>query len=645
MTHVPRPAPAATSSGATSSGATSSGATGPRGGRRRFGALPFERRGVRFRVWAPAAHELMLTIETGPAAGTRLMPRDEDGVHDLIVDDATPGDRYHYRIDGGEPRPDPASRFQPDGVHGPSEVIDPSAFTWTQHRWRGRAQTDLVLYELHIGTFSPEGTFDGARRRLRDLRDLGVTAIELMPVADFAGGRNWGYDGVCLFAPSRAYGRPDDLRRLVDEAHGFGLSVLLDVVYNHLGPEGAYLPEFNQDYFTDRHETPWGRAINVDGERSAMVRRFILENAVQWVEEYRVDGLRLDATHAILDDSPVHIVAELAAAAREAARHPILIHAEDHRNLASIVQDAASGGWGLDGLWADDFHHVVRRLLAGDAHSYYADFAGTTEELARTLQQGWLFTGQYSANMGEPRGTPADDVPMFRSVVCLQNHDQIGNRATGDRLHHAIPADSWRAASTLLLTCPMTPLLFMGQEWAAGTPFQFFTDLEPGLGRLVTKGRRKEFAGFPEFSDPSARERIPDPQAGETFERSRLNWSEREAPGHAEVLALYRRLLSLRLEHRALGGSLDTAARAFAPDADTVILLRDEFLVVARLRTSGTIDVPRSVGASLPRDWEIVLTTEEPSFAPDSRPPGFDWNPEGPAITFERPGAVILQRR
>jgi maltooligosyltrehalose trehalohydrolase len=613
----------------------------------RFGALPVEGGGVRFRVWAPGAQELTLTVLTGEAAGTRLMPRDEHGVHDLIVNGVRPGDRYHYRIDDGDPRPDPASRFQPEGVHGPSEVIDPDAFRWKQDRWRGRATTDLVIYELHLGAFSPEGTCEGARARLRDLRDLGVTAIELMPVADFAGQRNWGYDGVCLYAPSRAYGRPDDLRRLVDEAHGFGLSVILDVVYNHLGPEGAYLPAFNPGYFTGRHETPWGRAVNVDGPGSAMVRRFIIENAVHWIQEYRVDGLRLDATHAILDDSPVHIVAELAATARAAADHPIYVHAEDHRNLAAMVEPAAEGGWGLDAVWADDFHHVVRRLLAGDAHGYYADFAGTVLELTRTLEEGWLFTGQPSPGMGGPRGTPASHLPMLRSVVCIQNHDQIGNRAAGDRLHHAIRPEGWRAASALLLTVPMTPLLFMGQEWAASAPFQYFTDLDPGLGRLVTEGRRKEFAGFPEFSDPAGRERIPDPQARVTFDRSRLDWSERRAPGHAEVLALYTRLLALRLEFPALGASLDTRARAVAADDDTVVLQRgDGFWIVVRLRGAGTVDLARVIGEPVGRDgWDVVLTTEEPQFAPDSRPPAVAWNPEGPAVTFHRAGAIILKQR
>jgi maltooligosyltrehalose trehalohydrolase len=615
-----------------------------------FGALPFGDRGVRFRLWAPAARELTLVLHTGRAAGSLVMGRDERGVFDRIVDEAAPGDLYSYRIDGGDPRPDPASRFQPQGVHGPSQVVAPGAYPWADQGWRGRSPNDLVVYELHVGTFSPEGTFAGATARLVALRDLGVTAIELMPVADFPGQRNWGYDGVSLFAPSRAYGAPDDLRRLVDEAHRLGLSVFLDVVYNHLGPEGQYLTQFNPEYMTDRHDTPWGQAVNLDGPGSGMVRAFIVANAVHWVREYHVDGLRLDATHALVDESPVSIVQEIAAAVRNAARRHIVVHAEDHRNLAAIVEDPARGGWGLDAVWADDYHHVLRRMLAGDAHGYYADFEGTAVELARTLNQGWLFSGQPAPRTGKPRGTDPSALPMRSSVICVQNHDQIGNRAMGDRLHHAIAPEAWRAVSTLLLTSPMTPLLFMGQEWAASTPFQYFTDLQPELGRLVTEGRRKEFADFPEFSDPAARERIPDPQAPSTFEASRLRWAEREAPAHARVLALYRTLLALRLEHpAALGASDEVAGMAFAPDEDTVVLRRAGdgrvFWIVARLRGRGAVDLAAVAHEPLPagRDgWAVALTTEDPAFAEPGQPPAIDWNSDGPAIRFERPGAVVL---
>jgi maltooligosyltrehalose trehalohydrolase len=616
-----------------------------------FGALPYGGRGVRFRVWAPAARELTLVLHSGRAAGALVMGRDHRGVFDRIVDAAAPGDLYSYRIDGGDPRPDPASRFQPQGVHGPSQVVAPDAFPWHDDGWRGRSPGDLVIYELHVGTFSPPGTFAGATERLVTLRDLGITAVELMPLADFAGARNWGYDGVSLFAPSRAYGSPDDLRRLVDEAHRLGLCVIVDAVYNHLGPEGQYLTQFNPGYMTDRHETPWGRAVNLDGPGCGKVREFILANAVHWVREYHVDGLRLDATHAIVDDSPVHIVQDIADATRRAAGRHILVHAEDERNLSAIVGDRARGGWGLDGVWADDYHHVLQRMLGGDAQGYYADFEGDARELARTLNQGWLFTGQRSRRTGKPRGTDASAIPMRRFVICLQNHDQIGNRAMGDRLHHSVAPETWRAASTLLLTSPMTPLLFMGQEWAASTPFLYFTDLEPDLGRLVTEGRRREFADFPGFSDPAARERIPDPQAPSTFEASRLRWEEREQPAHARVLALYRTLLALRLEHPgALGASDDVAGVAFAPDADSVIVRRSDegavFWIAARLRGAGVVDLASAVKDARPGDrgrWSVALTTEDPAFADPAQPPGIDWHPDGPAIRFHRPGAVILR--
>jgi maltooligosyltrehalose trehalohydrolase len=613
-----------------------------------FGALPVTG-GVRFRVWAPAARELTLVIHSGRAAGDRAMPRDEHGVFDLIVDAAGAGDRYSYRLDGGDPRPDPASRFQPDGVHGPSEVVDPSAFQWSDRAWRGRTLRDLIVYELHVGTFTPEGTFAGVRSKLEALRDLGVTAIELMPIADFAGTRNWGYDGVALYAPSRVYGTPDDLRALVDEAHRFGLSVILDVVYNHLGPEGAYGPQFNPQYLTDRHQTPWGCAVNLDGEGAAMVRRFIVDNALYWLREFHVDGLRLDATHALIDDSAFNVVRELVATVRRESPRPIVIHAEDHRNLAPMVEDDATRGWGLDGVWADDFHHVMRRMLAGDSHGYYADYAGTAAELARTIEQGWLFCGQRSEHMGHERGTDPSSVEMRRFVVCLQNHDQVGNRAMGERLHHQIPPEAWRAASALLLTAPMTPLLFMGQEWAASTPFLYFTDLEPELGALVTEGRRKEFADFPEFSDPKRRERIPDPQAVGTFEASRLRWEERDAPGHREVLALYRALIALRLDEAAFGASDCLSVRALAPDDDTLVMRPEEgetCWVVAKLRGAGTVNLPAVVGEPFPdgTGWVVLLTTEEPLYAPDPVPIAIDQEPEGPTIHFRRPGAVILKQ-
>jgi maltooligosyltrehalose trehalohydrolase len=615
-----------------------------------FGATPVPG-GVRFRVWAPSAGSLTLVIHDGDAAGEYLLPRDHEGVSDLIVDRAAAGTRYAFRINDGELMPDPASRFQPEGVHGPSEVIDPTSFQWTDARWSGRPAVDRIVYELHVGTFSPEGTFAGAAARLETLRDLGISVIELMPVADFPGMRNWGYDCVCLYAPSRAYGRPDDLRRLVDRAHQLGMSIVFDVVYNHLGPEGAYLPTFNDQYFTDRHVTPWGQGVNLDGAGSAMVRRFILDNATHWVREYHADGLRLDATHALIEDNNGAIVREIADAVRAATPRGVLVHVEDHRNLAAMVEDKANGGWGLDGVWADDFHHVVRRLLAGDSAGYYADFTGTVPELARTIRQGWLFTGEHSHHMGERRGTDASTIPMSRFVVCLQNHDQVGNRAFGDRLHHVVPPESWRAASALLLTLPMTPLLMMGQDWAAITPFRYCPDLNPSLGAQVTEGRRREFAHFPEFSDEQVRRSIPDPQAASTFESSRLQWAERAAPGHNGVLELYRALIGLRLDHpSALGASTATAGDAVALDDDTLALRRTDgddevFWVVARFRSGGEVDLTAAIGAHEDdgASWTVVLTTEDPVFVADPRPPDID-EQRGPSIRFARAGAVILRK-
>ena len=613
-----------------------------------FGAVPSQD-GVRFTVWAPEAQRVELLLRDGKAAGIHPTARNAEGIFETWVRGAGTGDRYGYVLDGADPLPDPASRFQPEGVHGLSQVVDPSAFAWTDRRWRPRPLRDLVVYELHAGTFSPAGTFDGARQRLPYLRDLGITAIELMPVADFAGGRNWGYDGVGLFAPARAYGTPDDFRRLVDAAHGHSLSVILDVVYNHLGPEGAYLSRFSATYFTNRHQTPWGAAVNVDAAGSGVVRRFILDSARSWVREYHLDGLRLDATHALIDDSPKHIVQEIAEAVRaEAGRH-IIVHAEDHRNLAAMIEDAAVGGWGLDGVWADDFHHVMRTMVAGDTQGYYADFAGHTRELATVFHDGWLYSGEHSIHMNMRRGTHPGRVPMNRFVVCVQNHDQIGNRATGDRLHHQVPPETWRAVSVVLLTVPMTPLLFMGQEWAASTPFQYFTDLEPGLGLAVTEGRRREFADYPGFSDPGAREWIPDPQAESTFLNSKLRWEEHGGGEHRRCLALYRALLSLRREHPALAASNETSGTAASPDDETIVVRREDgagiFWVVARFKSAGEVNLETAaatLGAPLrARDMELVLDTEHAEFAETPEP----IHVADALIRFPRPGAVILREK
>jgi len=623
---------------------------------------------TRFRVWAPTSAEVTLEIEA-PAerAGSHACSRAGDGCFVASVPRLPAGARYRYRLDGRGPFPDAASRHQPDGVHGPSAIVDPRAYAWQDAGWRGRRLDELTIYELHVGTFSPEGTFAGVEARLSWLADLGVGAIELMPVADFAGRRNWGYDGVALFAPARCYGTPDDLRRLVDAAHRAGLAVLLDVVYNHLGPDGAYAHAFSPYYFSARHTTPWGDALNLDGEHSALVRAFCIDNALHWIHEYHLDGLRLDATHALVDRSPRHFLAELAERVHESAadRH-VLVIAEDHRNLAHMVRPAAQGGWGLDAVWADDFHHQVRRLTAGDHEGYFRDFSGTIADLAATIRQGWFFTGQPSIHLGRPRGTPADDVPSDRFVVCIQNHDQVGNRACGERLHHQVDPATWRAASALLLLVPETPLLFMGQEWAASTPFLFFTDFEADLGRLVTEGRRKEFQAFAAFRDPAARERIPDPQAFETFARSRLDWSELTREAHAAALACTRALLRLRREQRALRHPARGATEVAPLDDDTLMLWRaapapasfandppgegpprgELLAAVVALKGAPRVTVPAAPDGPLrPGErWTVRLTTEEPWFDPEPRPPRVVAAGTGIEIAFERPGAVVLVR-
>ncbi len=587
-----------------------------------IGAQP-DATGTRFRVWAAnAQHVSVVCYHDDREQATYPLIPEVNGYFAASITGIVPGTRYMYRIDDGDPRPDPASRYQPDGVHGPSCVVDPSAFAWTDAGWQGLPLTDLVIYETHVGTATAAGTFDALIERLDDLCALGVTAIELMPVADFPGDRNWGYDGVCLFAPARVYGGPEGLRRLVDAAHNRGLAVLLDVVYNHLGPDGNYLRQFSQAYFTDRHTTPWGDALNMDGPDSDAVREFFIANACYWANEYHLDGLRLDATHAILDDSPTHILAELAARVRAtlpAERHFLLI-AENENNDPQLVRPTSVGGLGLDGVWADDFHHQVRVALAGDQDGYYIDYQGTAADLATTLQQGWFYTGQPSAFLKHPRGAPAIDVAPMRFVHCIQNHDQIGNRAIGERLHHQIDLSAYRAVSALLLLSPYTPLLFMGQEWATSSPFIYFTDHHPELGRLVTEGRRAEFASFSAF----AATEIPDPQAPETFWRSKLNWDERTLPAHAGVLRLYTDLLALRHQLPALrqqsrqhftvvplgARTLALRRRTAASEPETVLLL------VCLGDTDIQVDLLAHTATRPPTDygWHVLLDSEDTQY-------------------------------
>jgi maltooligosyltrehalose trehalohydrolase len=534
------------------------------------------------------------------------------------------GTRYRIRLGETSPWPDPASRFQPDGVHGPSEVIDPKAYAWKATEWGGVPLRDLSLYELHVGTFTAEGTFRAAMAKLPLLAELGVTAVELLPVAAFPGRRNWGYDGAALFAPSERYGRPDDLRAFVDEAHRLGLAVLLDAVYNHLGPDGAYLAAFGP-FFSSLHETPWGRAVNLDGEHSAGVRRLLLDNALYWLREYRFDGLRLDATHALIDHSEPHWLAELADATSRLDGPKRLLIAEDDRNDARLITPPDAGGFGLDAVWADDLHHQFRRVLTGETYGYYAPFAGTTAaDVAETLARGWYFDGRPDPTTGEPRGTPADAIAPRQTVICLQNHDQIGNRPLGDRLHTLAPPDQLRAATALLLLAPQTPLLFMGQEWAASTPFRFFTDHHPALGQQVREGRKREFAYFPGFSGD-----VPDPQAEGTFRASTLNWDERDEAPHARMLRLHHHLLALRRRiTAATNHGIERAGLSAEAHADgTLTLARGPYRIVVAFEKA---DVPRPPGR---RVW----SSERKAYAEITRPVVA----RGDRLHFARAGAVV----
>ncbi|MEA2510652.1 MAG: maltooligosyltrehalose trehalohydrolase [Thermomicrobiales bacterium] len=574
--------------------------------------------GVSFAVWAPKAELVEVELQSSDGAEYHPLTRDEKGVHSGTVPAIGAGARYRYRLDGGDSYPDPASRFQPEGVHGPSEVVDPTAFSWTDGGWPGLTMDGLVIYELHIGTYTPEGSYAALIGELPELKRLGVTAIELMPVADFPGRRNWGYDGVDLYAPSRAYGRPDDLRQLVDAAHRVGLGVILDVVYNHFGPDGNYLRQFSDDYFTARHQTPWGEAINYDGPNSELVREFVVANAIQWIQDYHFDGLRLDATDTIVDDSPTHILAELSDRVRAAAERNVVLIAEEARNSVRTVRPRDQGGYGIDAVWADDFHHELRVYLTGARENYYADYSGSMEEIAKAIEEGFVYQGQTSTASGKPRGTKVTDEPATAFVFCIQNHDQVGNRPFGERLHHEIDPGRYAVASTLLLFAPEPPLLFMGQEFAASTPFLFFTDHNEELGRLVTEGRRSEFGGFRAFADEDMRESIPDPQAESTFLSSKLKLRERRT--NAGIYALYRALLQLRGEDPVLAISDRTSVRAEALGAQALAVHRwqgDEHrLLIANFGAAtslpiGEIPILRDVPDGR---WRLVLSTANRRF-------------------------------
>ena len=520
--------------------------------------------GVRFSVWAPNAESVAVRLR-----GRADVPleRRGHGVYEAIIPEASAGTDYQYVLGGAKVRPDPASRHQPEGVHGPSRVVDPS-FRWTDARWRGREMADLIIYELHVGTFTHEGTFDGVVGHLDELVHLGVTAIELMPVAQFPGGRNWGYDGVLPYAVQSTYGGPDGLRRLVDAAHAKGLAVILDVVYNHIGPEGNYLGDFGP-FFTETYKTPWGPAVNYDGPGSDEVRRYLIDNALYWISEYHIDALRLDAIHGIYDLGATHILREIADACHhlgERLERRVLVIGESDLNDPRVIRTAPHEGHGLDAQWSDDLHHAIHAELTGERAGYYIDFGGSAQ-IATAIARRFVYDGRFSAHRNRRHGAPAVDLPADRFVVCIQNHDQVGNRAIGDRLATLISFERQKLAAALLLLSPYVPLLFMGEEYGERNPFLYF--ISHGDAELVTAvrdGRRKEFASF------GWGDEVPDPQAEDTFRRSRLG---REASATAEggaLRALYRALLELRRTERAL-----------RPGDATVSVTHDEAMRTIRL--------------------------------------------------------------
>ncbi|WP_029007101.1 malto-oligosyltrehalose trehalohydrolase [Azospirillum halopraeferens] len=508
---------------------------------------------VRFRLWAPSVPSVAVEVAGPDGSGAEALPMSAvgDGWFELATPRAGAGSLYRFALPDGLKVPDPASRFQPDDVNGPGRVIDPGAYTWRHPEWRGRPWHETVLYELHVGTFTPEGTFRAAIDRLDELADLGVTAVELMPLADFAGTRNWGYDGVLPFAPDSSYGTPDDLKALVDAAHGRGLMVFLDVVYNHFGPEGNYLHAYAGRFFTERHHTPWGAAINFDGADARPVRDFFIHNTLYWLNEYRFDGLRFDAVHAIIDDSRPDFLTELADTVRAATgddRHVHLVLENDANIARYLERDGQGRTVRYDAQWNDDYHHVAHALVTGESGGYYRDFADRpVDKLLRALTEGFVFQGDPSPYRdGEARGEPSAHLPPTAFVNFLQNHDQIGNRAFGERLTVLADPRRLRTLATITLLAPAVPMLFMGEEWGDRRPFNFFCDFDGDLADAVREGRRREFAAFPEFADESARARIPDPNAPATFEGSRPDRDARRREPHAQWLDLTRTLLRTR---------------------------------------------------------------------------------------------------
>jgi maltooligosyltrehalose trehalohydrolase len=612
-------------------------------------------RGVHFRVWASRRRQVDVVLEGGAGstpgaapAAIALLP-EGDGYFSGLVPEAGAGTLYRYRLDGAaELYADPASRFQPHGPHGPSQVIDPEAFQWHDQQWPGMPLAGQVLYELHLGTFTPEGTWEAAARQLPALAELGVTGLEVMPIADFAGQFGWGYDGVNLFAPSRLYGTPDDCRRFVDRAHQLGLGVLLDVVYNHVGPDGSSLERFAPEYFSSRYTTDWGAAINFDGERAGPVRELFLANAAYWIEEFHFDGLRLDAAQNIYDASADHILAAIARRVRQAAAgRATLLVAENEPQETALVRPPAQGGYGLDALWNDDFHHSASVALTGRAEAYYSDYRGTPQQFISAAKRGYLYQGQYYSWQGKRRGTPTLGLSPATFVAYLENHDQLANTGFGLRLHRRTSPGRYRAMTTLLLLGPWTPMLFQGQEFAASSPFCFFADHRPELATLIRRGRAEFLSQFPSLAQPEMPAHFPDPCDPETFRRCTLDPGERQR--HAGASALHRDLLQLRRREPAFrsqrpggvdGAVLGPAAfvlRFFAVDGEDRLLIVNLGADLDLRPAPEPLLAPPAAGR-----WRVLWSSEQPRYGGVGTPPvetAAGWRIPGETAVVLRPEA------
>jgi maltooligosyltrehalose trehalohydrolase len=567
-----------------------------------------------FEVWAPRARTVEVKI------GDQKLPLQSKprGWWNLEVSTAGPGTEYAFVLDGAEPSvPDPRSRWQPHGVHGPSQVIDDAAFLWDDSAWQAPPLSRAVIYELHIGTFTPKGTFRSAEERLDYLKELGVTHVEVMPIANFPGERGWGYDGVDLYAPYNAYGEPDDVKHFVNACHAKGLAVLLDVVYNHFGPDGNYIGKYGP-YLTDSHHTPWGGAVNFEEAGSVEVRRFLIDNTLLWLRDYHFDGLRLDAVHAFVDRSAIHFLEQLEGEVKHLeatlGKHFVLI-AESDLNDPRIVKAEEAGGFGLDAQWSDDFHHALFSVISGEREGYYADF-GTLAELAKSLRSVFVYDGIYSEHRGRNHGRQVVGLSGHRFIGFVQNHDQVGNRAKGERVSHEAGEGRAKVAAALVLTAPFVPMLFQGEEFGASAPFLYFTDFEnQELGQAISEGRKKEFVAFGWKPD-----QIPDPQKEKTFLDSKLDWSELAKPHHASLLAFYRNLIQLRHEQSELtDGNLNAVHVEFDEPAQWLVMRRGHLRVACNLgKAPVTLHAGKEAVVLLASDDRAALQGEQISLGPDS---------------------------